>query len=285
MRRRLTLVAPLCALWFALPATAAQPPSAEQYYARAIEAMRNLPQPNYVTYDVHVHTTGVGFLLTDKPNGKASVDLGIGDRRAKRDADFHAAYRKNGGLTSVQTPDGAWGVIDSPIFDPTWTGVDDWIRYGMSGAPASATARFSPAPEFSGLPVIAAVSAMGLAYYNATDSGAATCANGDPGHRVHLIARKDPLDHPLTDAVIDMRTNRLCSVHFAMRQSVVAAGYTGTIELNLDDVGGTSLIRSGTFDFMIRALGIGVKHIAMTFAYDNFAFPKLGSDAIFPKGS
>jgi hypothetical protein len=245
------------------------PPSAEQYYARAIESMRSVPQPNVATYNVQLHITGLSFSLTRDPNGKASINLTLG---RGNDATFAAAYRKNDDRTSVETPQG-WGTIASPIFDPTWNGVYDWIRYGFNGRPDSATALPSPTPDANGLPVIAAVRAMGVAFYDASDGGAATCANGDPAHRVHLIARKDPLDHPLTDAVIDTQTNRFCFVRFEMRQSVVAAGYTFTTELNISDVNGESLVRSGAMELIARAIGIGVKRVTITFAYDHFTFP------------
>ena len=119
---------------------AAAPPSAEQYYLRAIEAMRNLPQPSFATYDVQLHITGLGFALTREPNGRASIDLTLpGKEGGKPDALFSAAYRKSDDMTSVQTPQG-WGTIRSPLFNPTWNGVNDWIRYGFNGRPDAATA-------------------------------------------------------------------------------------------------------------------------------------------------
>ncbi|HTV93409.1 MAG TPA: hypothetical protein VMG98_11905 [Verrucomicrobiae bacterium] len=257
-----------------------EPPSAEQYYANALEAMRDLAQPNYATYDVRLHITGMGFALTREPNGKASIGLGWG-QGMKPEALFSAAYRKSDDLTSVETPQG-WGVIRSPVFDPTWNGVDDWIRYGFNGRPDSGTALPLPTPALGGLPTIAAVQTMGVAFYNVSDAGAATCANGDAAHRVHLIARRDPLDHPLTDAVIDERTRRFCYVRLAMHQSVVAAGYSGTFELNIADIAGESLVRGGTIEFVVRLMGFGVKHVRMTFAYDHFAFPAKLSDGVFP---
>ncbi|MGB6985292.1 MAG: hypothetical protein WBD74_04855 [Candidatus Aquilonibacter sp.] len=265
---------------FAAIAGVAAPPSAEQYYASAVEAMHDVRQPSFATYDVHVHVTGMGFILTREPNGKADIGLGWG-RGLKPDARFSAAYRKSDDLTSVQTPQG-WGVITSPMFDPTWNGVEDWIRYGFNGPPDSATALPSPTPDANGLPVIAAVRTMGVAFYDARDRGAATCANGDAAHRVHLIARRDPLDHPLTDAVIDERTNRFCLLRFEMHQSVVAAGYTFTTELNIADVDGESVVRSGTMDLIARAMGIGVKHVSITFTYDRFAFPATLARDMFP---
>lgn len=269
----------LLALAFVLAAQAAEPPSAEQYYARAIEAMRSVTQPDFATYNVHVHMTGMGFALSREPDGKASVDLGWGGTRP--DASFAAAYRKRDDLTSAQTPQG-WGVISSPIFDPTWNGVNDWIRYGFNGRPDSATALPSPTPDANGLPEIAAVQTMGLAFYDARDGGAATCANGDDAHRIHLVARRDPIDHPLTDAVIDERTGRFCSVRLGMHQSVVAAGYNGTIDLNIEDVNGQSLVRSVMVDFIVRAMGVGVKRFTMRLVYDDFAFPATLAGDMFP---
>jgi len=261
-------------------AVALEPPTATQYYARAIEAMGDVPQPNFATYDVHVHVRGMGFMLEREPNGKASIGLGWGSD-TRPDASFPAAYRKSDDLTSVLTPQG-WGVISSPVFDPTWNGVNDWMRYGFNGRPDAATALPSPTPDVNALPEIAAVQAMGLAFYDARDGGAGTCANGDLAHRIHLIARSAPLEHPLTDAVIDERTGRLCAVRLAMHQSVVAFGYSSTIDLNIADIDGQSLVNGGSIDIIARAAGFGVKHVTMTFAYEHFAFPPTLAPDMFP---
>ena len=268
----------LALLTLSLPTHGDKPPSAEQYYAQALRTMRDLPQPNYATYSVHIHTTGLGFVLAREPNGKATINLPWG---GSGDATFSAAYRKSDDLTTIKTGQG-WGIIRDPLFNPTWNGVRDWIRYGLSHRPDSATAQPSPTPDPNGLPVIAAVRAMGAAFYRVTDAGAATCANGDPAHRVHLIAYRDALDHPLTDAVIDARTDRICFVRFEMRQSVVAAGYSSTFELNIVDVNGESLVRSGAIDVIARVAGIGVKSVRVTFAYDRFAFPATLARDMFP---
>ena len=243
-------------------------PSAAAYYAHAIEAMREVQTPAVVSYDVKVHVRGLGFFITRDKSGEASMQMPLA-RGA--DATFSAAHRGSDGRTLVQTPDG-WGTIRTAFFNPTWDGVNDWIRYGFNDPPHVAP-QATPSPEPSGLPVIAAVRAMGIAYYNVSDGGAATCANGDPAHRVHLIARKNPLDHPLTDAVIDQRTNRICTVRFAMHQSVVAAGYSSSFELNIGDVNGVSLVQGGNIDLMLRAAGVGLRHITVSFVYDHFAFP------------
>ncbi|HVA27439.1 MAG TPA: hypothetical protein VNF68_04625 [Candidatus Baltobacteraceae bacterium] len=269
----------LALLTLSLPTHGDKPPSAEQYYAQAIRAMRDVPQPNYATYNVHVHTTGVGFFLTRGPNGRATINLPWG---GSGDARFSAAYRKSDDVTALKTAQG-WGVIRDPLFDPTWNGINDWIRYGITRRPDSATAQPSPTSDANGLPLIAAVRAMGVAFYRVSDAGAATCANGDPAHRVHLIAYSDPLDHPLTDAVIDTRTDRICFLRLEMRQSVIAAGYNSTFELNIADVNGESLVRNGAIVVIARVAGIGVKSVKVRFAYDRFAFPISLDDGMFPK--
>ena len=139
-----------------------------------------------------------------------------------------------------------------------------------------------PTPDANGLPEIAAVRTMGIAFYDVSDAGAATCANGDPAHRVHLIARRDPLDHPLTDAVIDERTNRFCYVRFECIRASSLRDTAVTFELNIADVDGESLVRSGTIEFVVRAMGFGVKYVRMTFAYDHFSFPATLAGDMFP---
>lgn len=265
----------------ASPHANAAPPSAEQYYAQALAAMNALPQPAYATYDTHVHVTGAGFVLSRQSDGESSIGLIVGGRTAKPDATFGAVHRRSDDLTALKTPQG-WAFESSPIFDPTWTGVDDWMRYGVYGRPKTETPAPTPAPEPNGLKVIAAVRAMGVALYRVVDEGGAMCASGDPGHRVHLIAYRDPLRHPLTDAVIDERTDHLCFVRFGLHQSIVAAGYDATIELNIDDVGGYSLVRSGKVTLTGRVAGFAVKSITMHFTYDRLAFPAALPTGTFP---
>lgn len=282
MDKRFLCAVAILVLGLVRPAAADPPPLAEQYYARAIQTMRDLPQPNFATYDVRLQITGSDFILARKPNGKAEIRLNLSSRHGTSDVVFPAAYRRIDDLTAVRTPEGSWGTIRSPLFNPTWNGVADWIRYGFNGRPDSAPATPSPTPAADNLAIIGAVRAMRVSFYDVSDAGTASCANGDPAHRVHLVAKSDPLDHPLTDAVIDERTNRLCFVRFQMRQSVVAVGYNTTIELNIADVNGESIVRSGTIELTLRAMGFGMKHVTMRFAYTTIEFPETPPAEIFP---
>lgn len=39
---------------------ASNAPTAEQYYARALDTMNALPQPAYMSFDLHLHAGGAG---------------------------------------------------------------------------------------------------------------------------------------------------------------------------------------------------------------------------------
>jgi len=78
------------------PAHAGEPPSAEQFYAQAIEAMRDVPQPKFAMYNVRLHASGLGFFLSRDPNGKAEINMPLG---RGNDATFSAAYRKSDDMT------------------------------------------------------------------------------------------------------------------------------------------------------------------------------------------
>jgi hypothetical protein len=83
MRRQVLVSAAVLVLGLALPAGADQPPSADQYYARAIQTMRDLPQPNFATYDVQLGVTGSDFALTRRPNGEAQIALNLNSRHGE----------------------------------------------------------------------------------------------------------------------------------------------------------------------------------------------------------
>ncbi|HET9030062.1 MAG TPA: hypothetical protein VFN49_07795 [Candidatus Aquilonibacter sp.] len=258
----------------------APPPSAKDFYARALHNMRSIQQPAFATYHVHVSVSGATFVVNRSPKGPAFVGFAVGHSKPSP-PDFHAAYRDADGLTGVETPQG-WGTVRSPMFDPTWTGVSDWMRYGFDGRPESTgtpAPRATPSPKEP--PVIVTVSAMGVAYYNVTDEGAATCANGDAGHRVHLIARRDPQAHPLTDAVIDMRTQQLCGVRFGFRQSGPLSA-SGVIDLDLAAIDGTMLVTRERAQFNVHLLAIPLKPIVAEMRYGDFAFPDTVPPDDFP---
>jgi len=256
--------------------------SPEQLYARAVEHMKALPQPPNATYAVDIHVDGAGFLLDRKPDGRAEIGFVVGDRNAKPDGSFQAAYRSSDGLTALQTKPGQWADTTDPLFDPTWSGISDWIRYGLHGRPATATPMPSPTPaaQATAVPEIAAVTAFGVAYYDVYDRGVKSCANGDPGHAVHLIAHRDPADHPLTDATIDLSTGELCALSFAVRQAGPVS-LRASIDLDLGTVNDQPVVTHESFVITVHVLAFAVKQIKAIATYHNFAFPQSLDPSLF----
>lgn len=215
----------MIATWTLLVATASLPPSAEQYYATAVDKMRSEPPIPNVAYAVDIKTSGARFYAERSKSGKVMVAWGIGSKRESQPS-MNAAYREADQLTALQTPQGR-GTTRVPIFDPTWNGIYAWMRYGLEGPPDSV--------------------------------GAARCSNGDEGHALHLVARRDPQAHPLTDAVVDVQTGGFCEMRFGFRQSGPLSA-TGVMDLNLNRVGG---------------------HITSQVDYRGFTFPATLPEAYF----
>lgn len=255
-----------------------QPPSAEAFYASAMRETRGLAQPPNLTYTVHMHVEGAHFVHN---SGDSGMDLTLGGR-GDHDADYDATYRGSDHLVSLRDSRGEHVVLGDPIFNATWSGIYSMVRYGWGGAPAAAP---SPAPvetdAQSHLPTIAVVASISAGNYIVQDEGAASCANGHPGHMVHLIARRDPMKYPLTDATIDLRTNRLCMLRFGVRYSVVAASASALVEYQLADEDGYYLVKSAHFEMTGHALAMRVMHITGDMAYSAFAVPALVDPAAF----
>jgi hypothetical protein len=245
--------------------------------------MRHLRQPTNLAYVVAEHVSGANIWLVRHPDGSASFGFIMGGKGDGPDGTYRAAHRGIDELTAMQLHDGKWAKIRSPIFDPTWSGIEDWMRYGIDGRPADASP--SPGPsavhvaEPTQIPEIAAVTAMGVAYYHVFDGGAGSCENGDPGHRVHLVAWRDPQSHPLTDATIDLTTQMLCEVRFGVHQSGVL-GVTGDIALDLGTEHDLSVVESEQFDLTVRVLGFAAKRVVATANYTDFATPTTLDPAI-----
>lgn len=256
------------------------PPSAETFYANAVRNMRTLRQPPNLSYAIHMHVEGARFVQSP---GESAMTLTLGGRGGDHDAVYDASYRGSDHLVSLKNRKGGHAVLQDPIFNPTWSGIDALVRYGWGGAPAAApaTATATEIDPQSHLPVIAVVSSLGAGNYNVQDEGAAACANGHLGHMVHLIARKDPMKYPLTDATIDLQTMRLCMLRFGVKYSVVAASATALVEYNLADENGYYLVDSARFEMAGRALAMRVMHISGTMAYSGFAVPASIDPAVF----
>lgn len=268
----------LTGLALALPILGVEPapPSAEEFYAHAVERMRAGAVPAFATYDASVR--GLNCIIEG-----GSLDCGLGRGSAASKAPLSADLRSSDGRLALRRGGASVVIDDSTFLNPTWPGIDHLIAHGFTGTVNAP----SPAPlatqSPSALPVIAVVSALSVANYAVYDAGAATCANGDAAHSVRLVARHDPLRYALTGATVDMTTGDLCAVRFNARISAAAGllGVTGGVRLDLENVAGYEVVANERFDVDLRAIGVAVKHLSVNVAYSDFVFPKSISPETF----
>ncbi|MEO9026720.1 MAG: hypothetical protein ABI329_06640 [Candidatus Tumulicola sp.] len=174
----------------ALPRIAvADVPSAQAFYSSAVEAMRELPQPQYLEYAMQGESDGfaVSLLVIDH-----LVWLGI--HRGSAPSTWHLRHRTDDYASEIRDESGTRYVTQRSFFDPTWYGTFRALRDGMLDyqdieRPVSTMA--TPAPtKTPDLRTIAVVRVMGTSIYRVADAGAATCSNGDPGHALRLTSRE-----------------------------------------------------------------------------------------------
>jgi hypothetical protein len=248
------------------------PPSAEEFYARAVTQMRGHPEPAFATYDASI--TGLNCSAE-----KAGFTCTLSKGTAQSEEPFSIDLRESDGRVALRRDGRSIVFDDSTFLNATWPGVDALIRRGFTGmgnATPSTPPPSQPDAAPSSLPVIAVVSTLSVANYNVYDAGAATCPNGDGGHALRLSARHDPLRYPLTGATVDLRTGDLCALRFNANVNAAGGlvGATSGAQIDLRNVGGFDVVTNERFDIDLRAIGIAVKHLDINVAYSNFAFPK-----------
>jgi hypothetical protein len=275
----------MAGLALALPLLGASPapPSAEDFYARAVAQMQRHPQPAFATYDA-----SVSGLTCSARNGLIACTLGKSTA-----SPLSVDLRVSDGRLALHEDNASVAFGDSTFLNATWPGIQAIIRHGFTGTgtPSSSAPSPSAAPSSSSLPqqqpseppVIAVVSVLSVRDYFVYDAGATTCATGHAGHAVRLVARRDPLRYPLTGATIDLTTGDVCAVRFDAKVGAAAGlvGATAGAQLDIDNVGGYDVVTNERFDVDLRAAGIAVKHISIGVAYSGFTFPKAIDPSVF----
>lgn len=256
------------ALLFAPLVLAASPATTPQeYYARALSTMRAAPQPATVTVSVTAVGDGIGVLAGPSTSGgragyaQVQAGSGISSRTASWSETYHAATDS----ASVDTPAASSLVGIGPLFNPTWTGAYDWLRYGLDGRPHENAVQ-PMLPASAQLKVIATVAVMAPSAYRVSDAGPQQCPDGSAGHHLQFAAKGDWTEHPLTDVVVDEGTMHFCSVRFRIDPKHIH-GATGTVRIDYASRNGYWLETHSRVDVSARLFGIAVGRAGVDFTY------------------
>jgi hypothetical protein len=259
-----------CALFACIGAApVVVPPSALEFYRDAIANMRDMRQPAFVTYTVRSESDGLQIGLTSIEH---LVWLQIGPGTTPNV--WTIRHRTQDYSSAIVDEKGTAWLSQRSFFDPTWYGSLRALRDGMIGYQNRTKPLSGETPEpvaASGLKVIAIESVMGAGIYDVADRGAATCANGDPGHAMHLTSRERSSRHQLSDVIVDTRSMRFCMVRFGVPSII---GFRGYLEQNYADVGGYWMQTGGVLEGTLRVLGISTHHGTWRYTIDAMTFPR-----------
>lgn len=250
--------------------------SMRELYVDAIKAMSDLPQPQYVTYDLQAQSDG---LQVDPVVQGGQVWLNVHGGSAS--AAWQMTHRTYDYATElVNAADGRRYFTQRSFFDPTWYGAYRALNEGMFDAqdPAAPRAPQATPPPDTTLKTIAVTAVMGPGIYTLQDRGEQACPNGDPGRALHLVSRERNARHQLTDVIIDTASNRFCMMRFAETSGF---GFHGFLEQHYADAGGYWMQTGGFLDGTIRAFGISFHHGTWHYELTNMQFPSTLAPNVF----
>jgi hypothetical protein len=270
----------------ASPSPAQGPPSPQAFYEKAVETMRDLPQPPYVTYTMDGQGNGLSIRLIVEDH-LVWLQMTTGSRRygygEPMEARWTMQHRTDDYATEIVDDfDGRRYVSSRAFFDPTWYGAFRALRDGMlfyqpHEAPMSSYATPTPGPP-TGLPTIAVETVIGSSIYTAQDAGPAVCYNGDDGHAIHLVPKDRNRKHQLTDVVVDIRNMRFCSIRF---NAADGSGFHGTVEQHYANVAGYWMQTDGVIYDSYRIFGIRAGGGEWSYQIQGVEFPRSISTETF----
>lgn len=253
---------------------ATAPLTPEQIYLRAVRAMKDEPQPAFVTFRETV--AGRNFTLQCTSSGM-SLTLRHGDMKGSYDVSFRTS--DGSALSQPVAPDANAKSCQGTLLVPAGSAVASLGVPQASPSPASAPA--APPPDAQvGPPIIGAVRVSAARYYHIELVGIEQLGTNEVYH-LKLTAYREPQTHPLTDLYVDPTT-------FLVREArgeaaghyVVASGRVSGI-VDFDRVGDYWLVQHEHFDLAANALLV---HARMTVSVDgsNFVTPAELPNVDFP---
>jgi hypothetical protein len=275
------LVASLCVFGQSRAQDAA-PPTVEAFYSSAVQSMRALRQPQYLSYTMEGQGFGLAIALRVIQHLVWLEMTTYSPARPTEPTMWALRHRTDDYASEITEAYGRRLVSTRAFFDPTWFGAFRALRDGMlfyqrAEPPVSAEATPTPGPS-PDLRTIAVVQVIGTNIYRVLDKGASACANGDPGHALHLVSRDGNPRHQLADVVVDLRNMHFCTMRFNVSES---GGFSGSVEQHYADVGGYWLQTDGIIESDVRALGILVNHGVWRYRLEETAFPAIIPPAAF----
>jgi hypothetical protein len=245
----------------------------EKIYLRAIHAMKDAPQPPFVTFREHV--VGRNFTLRCDSDGM-NATFHHGDVIATYDVWF----RTSDG-SALSQPVGVASAKPCPatLLTPAGSAVASLGLPQASPTPGSAPTGGAPDSQI-GPPIIAAVRVDGAFYYHIDLVGLEKLGANDVYH-LKLRAYRDPDTHPLTDLYVDPAT-------FLVREArgevaghyVIASGrFAGVIDF--DRVGAYWLVQREHFEIAANALLVHARMMA-TIDGSDFTTPSELPGIAFP---
>ena len=251
----------------------------EKLYADTIATMRDLPEPPFVTFTFDVTLQGkITTALLDR-HGRAIFRIWTGGAGGwgQPSGSWATSHRASDDLSSIANRPHSHLLSRSPLFNPTWTGAYDWLRYGIEPPPKPAPQPSAASDEH--LKVIGMVKALGPSSYRIIAADPAVCPGGEPGRHLQLASRNGDIKmHPLADVVIEIAHTRFCSMRF---HSPAVEGVSFA-ELHFGVVHGYWMTTSMDMDWhTFGQFGIGGERASWHVAYDGMRFPDTLDDALF----
>jgi hypothetical protein len=258
--------------------------SPRELYLQALNAMSNVDEPPYVTFELRSKSAGLAGYLTAECHPCLHPGNNV-DRWSEvhRTSDYESQIVDEAGGRSL--------LSYLPILDPTWFGAYRALRIGiintigtyrvppLQSTPPPVSNAAAPKPDTS-LKTIAVVATMGPGIYHIQDRGDAPCPNGDPGHALHLWSRTRNPRHQLSDVIIDLASLRFCLVRFSLNGPGLFGG-DATLEEHFGEVGGYWVETDGVVDGTQRVFGIAASHGKWYFRLIQMQFPKTIPDDTF----
>ena len=238
-----------------IPARAAEPPSATEFYRRAVVTMNALKEPPFITYRLEAIGKGLRASIETEPCTFLRLKFGNNQLHwtvRNRTSDHVAEVVDSAGRRDVIGFDPSWGETYHQLRSAPLRGPHDICRPEPLQAPEPIVADLKSDPSVK---TIGAVLAIGPGIYRVEDRGSTLCPNGESGHALHLSSRSGNPNQLLSDVVVEPRSMRFCMVRFGARLGIGVAADVA-YEQHFAEVGGYWMQTDGLVESSTRIAGI-----------------------------